>query len=109
MKNVDKYMIGYLIGAADVSIYKMTVQFGTVSSIALVSVNTIFAPLISNLYYDKKFDDLNRIYKLTTKWIIVMNLMIFYMILVFSRDIMHLAGGEFVIGGTALILVSGDR
>ncbi|WHH57486.1 flippase [Petroclostridium sp. X23] len=105
-QSTDRYMIGYLLGSKDVGIYKIAVQFGTISSIALVSVNTIFAPLISNLYHDNRLNDLEKMYRLTTKWITIINLMIFGMILVFSKDIMHVAGEEFIIGGAALIFIS---
>jgi len=100
------YMIGFLLDAASVGIYRMVIQFGKISIIALTSVNLIFAPLISSLYYDNRLSDLRKLYKLTTKWITIINLMIFGIVLVFSKDILHIAGEEFMVGGTALILVS---
>ncbi|PNR91846.1 hypothetical protein HWHPT5561_06640 [Petrotoga sp. HWH.PT.55.6.1] len=103
--NVDQYMIGYMRGATEVGIYRIALQFGTFSSMALIAVNTVFAPLISNLFHDNRISDLSNMYKLTTKWITAINLMIFGMILVFSEDIMHLAGEEFMAGSVALILV----
>jgi O-antigen/teichoic acid export membrane protein len=106
MHNIDKYMIGFLLDAASVGIYRMVIQFGKISIIALASVNLIFAPLISSLYYDNRLSDLRKLYKLTTKWITIINLMIFGIILVFSKDILHVAGEEFMVGGNALILVS---
>lgn len=106
MQNIDKYMIGYLVGVSEVAIYKIALQFGTVSIIALNSVNTIFAPMISTLYHDDKIHDLKNLYSLTTKWITIINLMIFGMIVVFSKDIMNIAGKEFIYGGAALIIIS---
>jgi O-antigen/teichoic acid export membrane protein len=103
--NVDQYMIGYMRGATEVGIYRIALQFGTFSSMALIAVNTVFAPLISNLFHDNRISDLSNMYKVTTKWITAINLMIFGMILVFSEDIMHLAGEEFMAGSVALILV----
>jgi len=104
--NVDRYMIGYLIGVKNLGIYKVALQFGTASSIALFSVNIIFAPLISNLYHDNRRKDLRKMYQLTTKWVTIINLLIFGIILIFSKEIMNIAGEEFIIGGTALILIT---
>ncbi|MFZ7121898.1 MAG: flippase [Eubacteriaceae bacterium] len=104
-ENVDIYMIGYIMDAEKVGIYKVAIQFGTLSNFALLSVDTIFAPIISNLYYDNRLKDLSNMYKFTTKWISIINLMVFGMILVFSKDIMHVAGEEFVVGGIALIII----
>lgn len=105
-QNVDKYMIGYFIGEESVAIYRIALQFGTISSIALMSVNTIFSPMISNLFYDNKIDELKSMYILTTKWVTVFNMMVFGMIIVFSKDIMRIAGDDFVKGGNVLIIVA---
>lgn len=104
--NVDKYMIGILEGVTEVAIYNVALQFGTVSVIALTSVNVIFRPLIVKCYYDNDFKKIQEMYVITTKWIITINLMIFGMILVFSEDIMHVSGEEFIVGSMALILIA---
>lgn len=104
--NADRYLIGYFQDARQVGIYKLAIQFGTLSSVALASVNTIFAPLISNLYHNDRMDDMEKIYKFTTKWITIINLMIFGMILVFSKDIMSIPGKGFIDGSSALIIIS---
>ncbi|MGD7053947.1 flippase [Sutcliffiella horikoshii] len=105
-QNVDKYMIGYMIDAKNVGVYRMAIQFGTVSSIALLSVNTIFSPIISGLYFDNRISELKKMYQITTKWITIINLMIFGMILIFSKDIMRIGGEEFTEGAMALIIIS---
>ena len=108
-QNVDKYMIGYLSGATDVGIYRVAFQFGTLASIALYSVSVVFAPLISNLFFDKRYDDLQSMYKLTTKWITIVNLLILGMVLVFPKDILALTGPEFVSGATALVIITAGQ
>jgi len=104
--NIDKYMIGCLINVEQVGVYRIALQFGTIASFALVAVNTVFASMISTIYHDNRLKDLKNMYKITTKWITIFNLMIFGFVIIFSKDIMKIAGEEFVIGSSALIIIS---
>lgn len=103
--NIDKYMIGNNMEASQVGIYSIAVKIGEVTSIALIAVNSIFAPLIANLYSRKEVTKLKSLYVTATKWIVTINIMIFGMVLLFSSDIMRIAGEEFTVGGTALFIV----
>lgn len=105
-QHVDKFMVGYFLGSKEVGIYKIAIQFGTISSMALVSLNTIFSPIISDLYHDNRINNLAKVYKYSTKWILIINIMILGFVIIFSANIMRVVGKEFVIGGTALIIIT---
>lgn len=104
--NVDQFMIGYLLDSKQVGIYRVAVQFGTVSTLGLISINAIFVPIISYLYHSDKLNELKNIYAISTKWIYTINLLVFGVIILFGKEILMLVGNEFVIGYTALILIS---
>ena len=76
------------------------------ASLILVAFNTIFAPIISSLYYKGDMHKLSYMYKSITKWVVAINLVAFSLILLFSKDIMHLFGAEYMSGAEALILIA---
>jgi O-antigen/teichoic acid export membrane protein len=104
--NVDQYMIGYMLSSKDVGIYKVAVQFATLSSFAYISLNTAFAPSISKLYHQGKMGELIDIYRKSTKWLTIINLFIFGIYFVAAKDLMRIVGEEFVDGATAVIIIS---
>lgn len=106
VQRVDIFVIGFFLSSKDVGIYNIAVQIGTVSSVVLVAFNTIFASNISSLHHKGDSKTLAEMYKFITKWVVFVNLMIFGIILIFSSDIMHLFGSDFMSGASALIFIS---
>lgn len=104
-REIDQYMVGYFLDSGQVAIYSVAANVASFSSFTLTAVNSIFAPMISELFHKDRLDELQSLYSRTTKWIVAVNVMIFGMILVFADDIMRLAGDEFAVGGTVLIIV----
>ena len=104
-KEIDQYMIGYFLDSGKVAIYSVAAHVASFSSFTLSAVNSIFAPMISELYHAGRRSDLSSLYSRSVKWIVSINIMIFGMTLVFADDIMHLAGDEFVVGNVVLIIV----
>ena len=103
--NADKYMIGFWMDSSNVAIYTVAIYIGEFSSFALVAVNNIFSPMISELYASGKIQELDMIYKKATRWVMIINLAIFSMVINFPYEIMRLAGNDFETGGIILIIV----
>lgn len=104
-KEIDQYMVGFFLDSGSVAIYSVAANVALFSSFTLTAVNSIFAPMISELYHAGRRDELSSLYSRSTKWIVTVNVMIFGMVLVFADDIMRIAGNEFVVGGSVLIIV----
>ena len=104
-KEIDQYMVGYFLDSGRVAIYSVAANVAIFSSFTLSSVNSIFAPMISELYHAHRIGELRSLYSRSTKWIVAVNIMIFGMTLVFADDIMRLAGDEFMVGDMVLIIV----
>lgn len=103
--NIDKYMIGFLFDSASVGVYSVATYISNFSSFALGAVNSIFAPMISELYSVGKMQELDLLYKRATRWIMIINLAIFSMTINFHDEIMQLSGDEFIVGGSALVIL----
>lgn len=107
--NIDKYMLGYMLDSKTVGIYTVAIFVSNFSSFALDAVNGIFAPMIAELYGAGKIEELDYLYKKATRWVMIVNLAIFSMVVNFPDEIMMLAGKEFGAGGSVLrILVLGQ-
>jgi len=102
----DKVMLGYFRSAEEVGIYNAAFVVSVQLGLFLVSFNAIFAPLTADLYNRGKIEELDRLYKVTTRWIFSLTFPLFLILSLFSREIMALFGPGFSIGGTALIVLS---
>ncbi|WP_158589525.1 oligosaccharide flippase family protein [Butyrivibrio sp. CB08] len=102
---IDQYMIGYYLNNAVLAIYSMALNIGRVSSFALIAVNSIFAPTISECYYSGMKERLKNLYIKTTKWVTCFNMLILGVFSICSRDIMMLVGEEYSSGATVIIII----
>ena len=57
----DVMMLGILVGEEAVGLYTVAARIATLLILALNSVNAILQPMVSELYSNKKFDELQRI------------------------------------------------
>ena len=102
---IDIFMIGYFLESDQVGIYTIALKIGTLTNFLLFSFNSIFAPTITSLYYDNQINKLKKLYQVITKWMLGINLSIFFLFLILSKEIMNVFGSGFVIGWLALILI----
>ncbi len=106
MTNVDSVMIKEYVGFEQLGVYKAVSSVGGITIFALLSINTIFGPMISKLYSNNEMLQIKELYTFSTKVTTIFNLLVFGMILLYSHDIMALIGPEFRGGGTALVILS---
>ena len=102
---IDQYMIGYMMESSQLAIYSMALNIGKVSSFALVAVNSIFAPMISEYYYAGRLQELNRLYSVLTKWVVVFNALASGVIAICAEDVLMIIGKEYVAGKAVLIII----
>ena len=102
----DILYIGHTISSERVAVYNVAFQIGIMTNFAMASFNSIFASVITSLYYKGEYTKLADLYKIITKWMVASNLICFSIILLFSEDILRIFGEAFVVGSKALILVS---
>jgi len=102
---IDIFMIGYFLEAQQVGVYTIALKIGTLTSFLLLSFNSIFAPTITSLYYDNQIIKLKKLYQVITKWMLGINLSVFFLFILLSKEIMNVFGSGFVIGWLSLILI----
>jgi O-antigen/teichoic acid export membrane protein len=106
---VSVLMIGHFLSAAMVGIYATAQRALPLILIPLGAFNTIFAPIISDLFAREKRKELENHFKTVAKWIFMTSLPIFTLLIFFSKQILSIFGPEFVAhSGAMIILCSGQ-
>ena len=106
INKTDIFMIGYFLNTSDVGVYTIALKIGTLTNFVLIAFNTIFAPNITSLYYNDQLTKLRKLYQVITKWIFGINIFVFSLILLLTKEIMTVFGTEFIVGTIALILIA---
>ncbi len=103
---IDRLMLGWLKGPADVGIYNAASVTALHTSFMLSALNASFSPMIADLYNRGKREELERIFQMTTRWIFTVSLPIALILISFPRNIMAAFGLDFGAGWLALVSLS---
>lgn len=106
LNQTDRVMLGYFMSSADVGIYNAAMRIAIQTTFIISSINVVFAPMISNLYDKGNTNQLDKLFKLTTRWIFMLTLPWLLIIVLFPDQIMNLFGTGFVKGTSVLITLS---
>jgi len=98
------YFIGIYLTNTDIGVYSICVKLAAIISISLIGFNMIFAPTIANLLAQNEKELLTKLFKTTTRWIFTFGLIAFFVILLFSKQLLTIFGKEFVQGSSILII-----
>lgn len=102
--NMDKILLAQL-SISDLGIYYMLFLFTPFVSIILFSVNSIFAPIISEIYSENKLEELKQLYQFFTKWTFILTTPLFFFLMYFRNEVLLFFGEEFTTGSTALAIL----
>lgn len=102
----DQLMLGKMMEASDVGVYGVAFKFATLSVFVLTAVNSIAAPKISEMKSKDDFAGLEKVVKHSTKLIFWLTLPIVLIICLFPTFILRVSGDTFVVGATALVILS---
>lgn len=102
----DRVMVGIFSSSSAVGIYNIAATVGSLATFLLSSSNMAFAPIISELYTQKKISILNDLYSTITKWIVMFTLPIIITIIVFPETILNVFGSEYIGAKYVLILIA---
>ena len=91
----DLIILGIFWPSQNLGIYFASKKTALVLGFLLISLNTIFAPLVSHLYSARRYKELDHSYKMSTQWILIVSLPIFLTIAFFSTEILSLFGPAF--------------
>ena len=109
MAQADILILGLLSGPTEAGLYAPARRIGNLITIVLTSVNTIAAPLFSELYAQGKIDDLQHTVRMAAKWIFAFSVPICIGVIVFAAPLLLLFGPDFRHGYQALQIIAGAQ
>jgi O-antigen/teichoic acid export membrane protein len=103
----DTLMLGYFSTASDVGIYNAALPTAKLLRVFLGSFGAIFMPVASELYSRNALNDLKSTYSTVTKWVFLLILPAFLLMVLFSDWILKIMfGTEYVTGARALSILA---
>ncbi|MFH1505718.1 MAG: flippase [archaeon] len=103
----DTFFLGVFKTSTDVGIYNVAFSLAAGMGMFLASFGGIFYPLCSEMLAKKKGFLIGASFEIVIRWIFMITLPLFLLILFFPRDILKvLFGGEYISGWLALVILS---
>ncbi len=106
LRYTDRLMLGHFESPYEVGIYNAAAVVAYKMTFFQMAFNSIFAPVIADLYGRGERDEMVRIFKTVTKWTVLLSLPVFLTFVFWGSFILSLFGGEFVDGKPVLVVLS---
>ena len=104
LNSVDIVMLGRFMQLDAVGIYAAAATFPAFLSLLIImSVNSIFAPLVATHYGKKDIATIGLLYKATTRWVFYITLPLVGAIVILRKEIMAIFGRDFVAVGSVVL------
>ncbi len=102
----DVLALGYFSTADDVGIYRATSQTSLLLTLIMVSINTIFAPMIAGLLNRKEHDQTREVFQTSARWSLTTTIPIFLVLAVFGGQVLRIFGDGFEAGAIPLLILA---
>lgn len=107
LADIDTLMLGYFKTPTDVGIYNVVYPLSEVLLVGLSAFSFLFMPVLSELHANNNLSQMRRVYQVVTKWIFLMTLPLFFVLLLFPSTVISLTfGSNYAAGGLALAILS---
>jgi O-antigen/teichoic acid export membrane protein len=102
----DLLMLGSFRSASEVGVYRAVSQTALFVPIFLGSLNTIFAPMIADLYNRGDTSMMGNLFRASTRWSLLLSMPFFILLLVAGKELLRVFGPEFPVGTVALVVLA---
>jgi len=106
MQHSGRLVLGIFLETRDVGVYNIAALMATLVTFVLLSFNSIFSPVISDLYHRDRMDLLASLFRSVARWTIIISLPIYLWIVVAGEATLFVFGPEFVRGYDAMVLLA---
>ena len=100
---LETIILGYFVVASDIAIYTVALKIAVIGSIILASLNTVFAPIISQLHAQHNHADLKVIFTSVTRWAFTLSFPVYFLISWYAIPFTALFGEEYKSGELVII------
>jgi len=107
MESTDTLLLAFFaISSVGLGQYAAAIKYSNFIALPLVSLNTMFAPTIAELHSQGEFKKLEAMFKVVTRWTVILSLPIFGVCTIFAAPLLAISGGGFVAAWPLLIAFS---
>lgn len=106
ISQTDIIMLGLLQDMAQSGIYSAVSRISEAAVFFMAAINFVSAPLVSEAYQQGDRERLSSIVRTSTRISTALSLIVWTIFLLFGEDILEIFGADFMIGYTALIILT---
>lgn len=99
------WLLGGFWSTEAVAIYGVATRLKELGTVVLNSLNTVFAPIISGLSDAGELKKLKMLYRTATRWVVLLSLPIYLLLILLAQKFLNLYGEAFVAGAIPLIVL----
>ncbi len=103
---VDTLWLGYFRTSEDVGLYSVATRVAILGTLVLTAFNTMLSPVISDLYNRHKRNLLEVVFKTVSRWIFMLTLPMFLVVILFADEILGIFGPKFTVVSASLIILA---
>jgi O-antigen/teichoic acid export membrane protein len=103
----DNFILAYFLPSSSVGVYDASFTLSRVILLIIWVVSYLVLPIFSNLHSDGKYEEMNRIYRLITKWMAFAVLPLYLTFIFYPNKVLNFTfGSEYASGSFALFVLS---
>ncbi|MBI5870720.1 MAG: oligosaccharide flippase family protein [Actinobacteria bacterium] len=103
---VDTLMLGYLGSPEDVGLYGVALKISVIGAKIITAFAIVFTPIIADLWNRGRKAELQELYLTVSRWIFMLSIPIFLLLVLFPDSLMSIFGPDFAVGGTTLVFLA---
>lgn len=103
---LDVLIVGMLAGPTAAGVYGAATRFVSAGVILSTSLRIVVAPMYSRHLASHRIDEVQRLYSLTTKWIVLFSLPLYVLMALFGGTALSVLGPNFRSGAVPLIVLA---
>ncbi len=105
MSSIDIVMLGHLSQAYDAGIYNVAMPTANLLSIAPFAFGSLFLPIITGLYAQKKMEEMKKMFKVVSRWIFSIIFPCLLFTVLFSTQILSVMFGPVYAQGAGAMAI----
>ncbi len=102
---MDILMLGYFTDTTTVGLYHPATRTAGLMRTILLAFMGIFSPMMSDFHRKGELNEMRKLYKLVVRWIISLSLPLAIIMVIFSKKIMLLFGGQYLSSADVLSIL----
>ena len=104
---MDILMLGYFTDTSTVGLYHPAARTAGLLQVLLFSFLSIYAPILSQLHSKGEVNEMSRLCKLVSRWILTMAIPISLIFVLYPGKVMLLFGPDYIVSAPVLVILTG--